>query len=439
MGGGRGGGKTDGLLGAWMHHEYKWGRNARGILLRKHYKQFEEIIRRAKELWVPLGVDWKSTPPTFTWPKSGAQLILRHLEKDDDAEEYQGHSYTFVGADELTNWASPYAIDKMRATLRSAAGVRGVFRGTGNPGGPGHSWVKGRYVDPVPPLTIQYYEIKTPNGETAKRKRVYIPALLEHNQILTQADPDYWMRVVESAAGNPALIQAWRYGLWDIVAGGMFDDLWKPAIHVIAPFEIPPHWIIDRSFDWGSSKPFSVGWWTESNGTQAPNGKTYPRGTLFRIAEWYGWNGQANQGLRMTAYEVGREIRKREAAMFPGREIKPGPADPSIFSTQDGHCLADEMASVGVRWESADNSRKSGWDKFRRVLKASLKHPMEEPGFFTFETCRNGFIRTVPVLPRDERDMDDVDSEAEDHTGDESRYRVTFVRPVIVARKLKGF
>ena len=43
--------------------------------------------------------------------------------------------------------------------------------------------------------------------------------------------------------------------------------------------------MIDRSFDWGSSKPFSVGWWAESDGTTAPNGKTYPRGSLSKDGE----------------------------------------------------------------------------------------------------------------------------------------------------------
>jgi hypothetical protein len=37
-----------------------------------------------------------------------------------------------------------------QATLRSSAGVPAGFRATGNPGGPGHQWVKARYIDPAP-------------------------------------------------------------------------------------------------------------------------------------------------------------------------------------------------------------------------------------------------------------------------------------------------
>ena len=39
---------------------------------------------------------------------------------------------------------------EVMATLRSGEGVPCGFRATGNPGGPGHQWVKARYIDPNP-------------------------------------------------------------------------------------------------------------------------------------------------------------------------------------------------------------------------------------------------------------------------------------------------
>ena len=47
----------------------------------------------------------------------------------------------------------------------------------------------------------------------------------------------------------------------------------------------------------------------------------------------------------------------------------------------------------------------------------------EYPGLFVFNTCDH-FIRTMPTLPRDDRDLDDVDTDSEDHVADEVRYRV---------------
>ena len=72
--------------------------------------------------------------------------------------------------------------------------------------------------------------------------------------------------------------RAWLFGDWDITAGGMFDDLWDASVHVVQPFEIPGTWYLDRSFDWGSSKPYSVGWWAESDGSdiKLADGTTSP-------------------------------------------------------------------------------------------------------------------------------------------------------------------
>lgn len=43
--------------------------------------------------------------------------------------------------------------------------------------------------------------------------------------------------------------------------------------------------------------------------------------------------------------------------------------------------------------------------------------------------------RTVPVLPRDEVDIGDADFRAEDHAGDESRYRPLPQEPTALTRK----
>ena len=52
-----------------------------------------------------------------------------------------------------------------------------------------------------------------------------------------------------------------------------------------------------------------------------------------------------------------------------------------------------------------------------------IRLPREAPGLFVQAHCEH-FQRTVPVLPRDDKDLDDVDSDAEDHVADETRYEV---------------
>ncbi len=72
-------------------------------------------------------------------------------------------------------------------------------------------------------------------------------------------------------------------------------------------------------------------------------------------------------------------------------------------------------------------SRINGWERMRRLLADGKQRPMERPGLLVFSTCRH-FLRTVPVLPRDSSKSDDIDTDAEDHCGDESRYRVASVK-----------
>jgi hypothetical protein len=225
-------------------------------------------------------------------------------------------------------------------------------------------------------------------------------------------------------------VKAMRSGDWNIVSGGMFDDLWKEDVHVIPAFRIPHSWRVDRTFDWGSSRPYSVGWWAESDGTRAANGIHYPPSTLFRIRELYGWNGRADEGTKELAVEVARKIVAEERlGDLAGLAIQPGPADTSIFDVENGKCIAADMLAAGVRWVNdagvkSSGSRINGAEKMRKYLKASVTKSHDEPHIYTFDNCVHGFIRTIPVLPRDERVRDDVDTKAEDHVWDETRYRL---------------
>jgi len=423
-GGARGGGKSHGILLDFAKHAYKYGSHVAGVLFRRTYPELEDLQSKAQRIFPFLGASYKAGARTWNFA-SGASLKMRYLQNEDSVNSYIGHEYTWMGFDQLDSWPKQSTVDKLKANLRNPHGIPSRMVSTANPGGVGHNWIKARYIDPAPPRTLI-----NDNGSATK---CYIPATVYDNEILMKADPDYISRLKDS--GAEWLVRAWLYGDWDIVAGGMFDDVWKRDVHVIEPFEIPKSWRVDRSFDWGSSAPFSVQWWAESDGTPAPNGKVYPRGTLFHIAEWYGYNGNPNEGIKMLASEIARGIIDIEKKM--NRRVSPAGADPSIFATSNGTSIADEMARVGVRWEKADNARKAGWEKLRRLMKSSLKERMEEAGLFVFSTCRQ-FIRTVPSLPRDGRDMEDLDTSTEDHIADACRYRIMRVTSRLITQRIRS-
>lgn len=411
-GGARGGGKTDGVLGEFVIHAEQHAEHAIGLMVRRTLKQLTETIERSKLIYKPLGADFNETEKLWRFP-NGARLRFAYLERDSDADNYQGHSYTRIYIEEIGNFPSATPILKLMATLRSGAGVPCGFRATGNPGGAGHQWVKARYIDPAPRgWSIIKTEFQNPfTGEKVSRDRVYIPSRVVDNSYL---GTDYVANLHMS--GNAELVRAWLEGDWNVIAGAFFPEFGPQ--HIVKPHALPDGWLRFRSCDWGSRRPFSVGWWAVSDGSL----EAYPRGAIIRYREWYGWNGTPNEGLMLTAEEVGKGIAEREQ----GDTIRYGVIDPAAHNQDGGPSIAERIlkGSGGkVGFARADNARvpqrgaMGGWDQLRARLKGEGGRPM----IYMFDTCTH-LIRTLPALQHDPDRPEDVDTEGEDHAPDECRY-----------------
>lgn len=405
FGGARGGGKTDGMLGEWAVHADRYGKHAIGLMVRRTRVELTETFERARQLFTPLGASFTTVPMRCVMP-GGARLTFAYLERDSDAESYQGHSYTRVYVEEAGNFPSPAPILKLFATLRSGAGVPCRIRLTGNPGGPGHQWVRARYIDPAP------LGWKVITDDASGLERVYIPSRVGDNRHLGE---DYVARL--RASGAPELVRAWLEGDWSVIAGAFFPEFSAPR-HVIPAQVLPASWARFRAMDWGSARPFSVGWYAVSDGTLSH----IPRGALVRYREWYGSNGQPNVGLRLTAEEVADGIKQREAGDLASGHML-GVADPAMFAEDGGPSIAERMQRRGVILRPADNKRVpghgalGGWDQ----LRARLRGDGEKPALLIFDTCRE-LIRTLPALQHDNARPEDLDTEGEDHAADELRY-----------------
>lgn len=412
-GGARGGGKTDAVLGEWAIHARRYQQNAKGLIVRRTLVSLQSTIERAKQIYRHLAT-WQEQKSRFVW-KNGAILNFRYLERDADADNYQGHDYTRVYVEELTQFPDPGPLDKLKATLRSAAGVPTGFRATCNPGGPGHTWVKARYIDPGAYKIVTETFTNPFTGKDIESGRVFIPAKLTDNPELLNNDPRYVANLFK--AGSAALVKAWLEGDWDVVEGAFFD-CWQSGKHVVSPFAIPQGWTKFRSFDWGSAAPFSVGWWAVASDDY----RGIPRGALVRYREWYGASAPG-KGLKLTTEEVARGIVQRDQ----GETFAYSVADPAIFAEDGGPSRAEAFSKHQVFFRPADNKRVSGngamggWDEMRQRLKGQGEAPLNTPMLYVFDTCRD-FIRTVPSLPHDPNRLEDIDTSAEDHIADEARY-----------------
>lgn len=430
----RGPGKTDCLIMDFLQHVGKgYGAEWKGILFRQTYKQLSDVITKTKKWFRLLFPDAEYNIANHTWTFAGGeQLLLRHMKTEDDYLNYHGHAYPWIAFEELCNWPNDKCYRVMMSCCRSTKpGMPRCYRATTNPYGPGHNWVKSRFR--LPQSRGKVIRDSYTNGEKDP-PRVAIHGDIYENKILLHTDPDYISKI-RAAARNPSELAAWIEGSWDIVAGGMFDDLWIGQTHVVPTVpmrEIPKGWKIDRGFDWGSSKPFSVCWFAESNGEAFEyGGHRYGpvRGDTYMVQEWYGWNGTRNEGVRMLASAIGQGIADREEDWGVKNRVKPGPADASIYDEQNDNNIARDMSKAGAKFQPADKgpgSRKQGWEQIRKMLKAAipqLRGPRETPGLFIMDCCQQA-IETLPCLPRDDKDLDDVNTASEDHIADTLRYRV---------------
>lgn len=427
-GGAAGGGKSDcavaeGLRQVNIPHY-------RGIILRKTYPQLSELIDRSREIYHAAYPDAKFNEQKHCWTfPSGAKIYFGAMQHTKDRTNYQGKRYDYIDFDELTHFTWDEYSYLFSRNRPNGPGTRCYIRAQANPGGIGHGWVKERFITAAPPLTPIYEEVNIifPDGHTEKksRSRIFVPSSVFDNKILLENDPEYITRLASLPENER---KALLYGDWDCFSGQVFTewrdnpDGYKTRVntHVIEPFRVPSYWEIYRGFDFGYSRPFSVGWYAADQD-----------GRMYRIREFYGCTGVPNEGIRMEPGQIAKKIRQIEAEDPNLRNKKiHGIADPSIFDESRGESVAQMMEREGVYFEKADNTRIAGKMQLHNRL------AFDENGIpmlYIFSTCRH-FIRTVPALVYSSSDVEDIDTDAEDHIYDEVRY-VAMEHPISPPRK----
>lgn len=417
FGGAAGGGKSDALVAEALRQIDKpW---YKGLIMRKTYPQLMELIDKAYRLYPQIDPRAKYNESKHAWTfRSGAKIVFGSMASSKDKYKYQGIAYDFIGFDELTHftWEEyEYLLSRNRP---NGPGMLCYVRATANPGGIGHGWVKERFITPVAPMTTIWDEAKFTERDgsirTRKMSRIFVPSFVQDNPALLRNDPDY---VFKLASMSEAQRNALLYGDWDSYEGQVFREfkndpdhyIDRRYTHVIAPFDIPSHWRIYRSFDWGYSKPFSVGWYAVDQ-----------EGIAYRVKEWYGCRrGEPDVGLEMAPSDVFAEIarQEREDPLFRNKRIM-GVADPAIWNRQTGESIAEVAERYGVRFDKGDNERIAGLAQVHERLKFGTDG---RPRLYVFSSCRE-FIRTIPALVYDEHKVEDVDTSLEDHIYDECRY-----------------
>lgn len=373
---------------------------------------------------------------------NGSRIFLCHCKDEEHKYKYHGSEIHVLMVDELTTFTETiYRYLRFRVRMVNIPLPEQYRKGyvnkfgeknphdlfprilcSSNPGNIGHHWVKRTFID-VPNATLPW---RTPDIEGGM-VRQFIPARLTDNPRGVEADPTYVNRM--RGLGDPALVKAMEMGDWNILAGGFFPEF-ALEHHVLKAVTLPPK-IFSKRFagvDWGSAKPFSVGWygiadddWT-AEGTLG-NRILVPRGSLVRYREWYGQKpGQNDVGLKLNVAAWARGVLERTPDDEPLQYVV---ADTQMWAEDGGPSLAERAMAVKVKGKSlqlrkADKRREPGWDQVRMRLRDDPDDPASAT-LFLMDNCPDA-IRVIQSVQHDELRVEDIDTDQEDHPVDEIRY-----------------
>ena len=389
----------------------RWSMGIRILILRRTLKDVEKNHLRQLQSLIGTYAKYNDNKKTFYF-KNGATITLGYCDNDRDSEHVQGIEYDVIFFEEATQ-LQPNWIQDIAASTRGVNSFPHRCYYTCNPGGPGHAYIKRLFVDRI------FKDTENPDDYE------FIQAKVTDNTILMEHSPEY-VNFLKNLP--PKRREAWLEGSWDIYEGQYFDEFINDPdhyedgryTHVINPIPIRRHWTIYRGYDWGSFRPFSVGWYAVSE-----------EGVMYRFKELYGvqksdGESLANEGVKWPTEKQMLKIREIEETDpdLKGREII-GIADPDIFRTKGGPSIADTGAECGVLFMPGDNTRLQGWEQCRYRLQFN---EYGIPRFQVFTTCKE-FIRTIAVQQHDDIDVEDLDSDCEDHAMDEWRY-VCMANPI---------
>lgn len=352
------------------------------------------------------------------------------VEQTKSLAVYQGRSYLCHVADEAGNFYDFTFLDTLRATLRGPAGLPTRQILLGNPGGPLH------------PLLQQRFGIPAGYPEPGRASRFWSEDLGKHcifasftassNQHI---ELDQYIRNIKVAAGDdPALLDAWLHGRLDIdIAGSFFGSSYsvKRSLRDVRPGGIRQE-DLKRAFcclDHGIAAP-TVAYLC------LPEPAGAPKGSIWMLDEFYVAASTASgRDWTRGAYLSNAEQAVGIIEWLARWGLRPGTtkilADDAVFNASGGPkgSTAGDFRDAGcplVRAGKMSLREANRLALVRTMLQAAGRDP-ETPWLLWTRACE-GWMATVPTLPRHPRDVERICDGVANHASDALAYGVQWYR-----------
>jgi hypothetical protein len=440
----RGSGKTDKAIWEMKGEIDKgFGNEWTGIVFRRTYNDLEDFINKADRFFGMLGYDYvvKRGNGARIKFKNGSQIMFRIMITMEDYNRYHGAEYQFILFEEGTLWFEIMdLVYQMMSCLRSPynqkyaneikAGKKKPMilkmRITTNPFGSGLLQLKRVFVD-----NRNLGEAFIIDGITY----IHFLSTFLDNPYIKDSYANNFKNI-----SNKAKRDAWLYAKWNCKTSGAFGDLWDDATFLLPKFKVPKQWKVTRSMDWGKREPFSILWWSESDGSTPAkmirNGKEIefcpPEGTLILILEWYGCTEEGNnKGLGLRVSEVAEGIHARDSmlrkdVLDPNCEIIDGAGDYSIYNDiGTDYTIGDIFEQNGIYWKYCKKDRVMGVNMMLEIMQNTLEHDHDRRHIYVVGSEAPFWIENVMSLEYSDTNPEDVKTKGVcDHDFDATKYMV---------------
>lgn len=225
----------------------------RVLLLRRQSTELETTHLLKVRTEVPPEVAKLNGGKGFLEFPNGSLIKFGHCNTDGDFASHLSSEWDMILIDEGGQF-TPFMLTMFPSRLRTTKKLRPQLRIASNPGGPGHQWLKERFIE------------KHVRDETAPSYKPeewrFIPSRVQDNPYI---NAEYIAKLESLPAQERAM---YLDGSWDLPYGNLFETL-EVGVHLVQAGGISTvraDWRHTVSADWGKSSTAPAIWWETDEG-----------------------------------------------------------------------------------------------------------------------------------------------------------------------------